>query len=56
MDKSILEVVHESAKELHDAKVMDEVTMRQFDAMCMKTEKSSTQAQSKHNPKSAKKN
>lgn len=35
MDKSILEVVHESAKELHDAEVMDEVTMREFDALCL---------------------
>lgn len=35
MDKSILEVVHESAKELRDAGVMDEVTMREFDALCL---------------------
>lgn len=33
MDKSILEVVHDSAKELRDAGVMDEVTMREFDAL-----------------------
>ena len=35
MDKSILSVVHESAKDLHDAGVMDEVTMREFDALCL---------------------
>lgn len=35
MDKSILDVVHESAKELHDIGVMDEVTMREFDALCL---------------------
>jgi putative transcriptional regulator len=35
MDKSILDVVHESAKDLHDAGVMDEVTMREFDALCL---------------------
>jgi len=35
MDKSILDVVHESAKDLHDIGVMDEVTMREFDALCL---------------------
>jgi putative transcriptional regulator len=35
MDKSILEVMHESAKDLHDAGVMDDVTMREFDALCL---------------------
>ena len=35
MDKSILDVVHESAKDLHDTGVMDEVTMREFDALCL---------------------
>jgi putative transcriptional regulator len=35
MKKSILEVVHESAKGLHDTDVMNEVTMREFDAMCL---------------------
>ena len=35
MDKSILDVVHEGAKELHDAGVMNEVTMREFDALCL---------------------
>ena len=35
MDKSILEVVHETAKDFHDAGVMDKVTMRKFDALCL---------------------
>lgn len=35
MDKSILEVVHESAKGLYDAGLMDTMTMREFDAMCL---------------------
>ena len=35
MDKSILEVVHESAKDLHDAGLLNEVTMREFDALCL---------------------
>lgn len=35
MNKSILNVVHESAKELHDAGLMDGVTLREFDALCL---------------------
>jgi putative transcriptional regulator len=35
MKKSILEVVHESAKDLYDAGLMDIKTMRTFDAMCL---------------------
>jgi len=35
MDKSILEVVHESAKDLHDVGLMDVQTMREFDALCL---------------------
>jgi putative transcriptional regulator len=35
MDKSILEAVHESAKDLHDAKLLSPVTMREFDALCL---------------------
>ena len=34
-DESILGVVHETAKGLRDAGVMDEVTMREFDALCL---------------------
>ena len=32
---SILSVVHESAKGLRDAGVMNEITMREFDALCL---------------------
>jgi putative transcriptional regulator len=35
MDKSILEMVHESAKELHNAGVMNDTTLREFDALCL---------------------
>ena len=35
MDKSILDMVHDSAKDLHDAGVMEETTMREFDALCL---------------------
>ena len=34
-DKSILEVVHESAKSLYDAGLMDKITMHEFDALCL---------------------
>jgi putative transcriptional regulator len=35
MDKSILEVVHESVKGLNNAGLMDEKTMQEFDALCL---------------------
>ncbi len=35
MKQSIFEVVHESAKDLHEAGLMDTATMRKFDAMCL---------------------
>lgn len=35
MDKSILEVVHESAQDLHAAGVMNTTTLREFDALCL---------------------
>jgi len=35
MTKSILETVHESAKDLHAAGVMKETTLREFDALCL---------------------
>lgn len=34
MDKSILDMVHESAKDLHEAGVMKETALREFDALC----------------------
>jgi len=33
--ESILSVVHETAKGLHDAGIMGEMTMREFDALCL---------------------
>ncbi len=35
MDKSILDVVHETARGLHAAGVMKETTLREFDALCL---------------------
>lgn len=35
MKKSILDVVHETAKDLAEAGVMDVQTMREFDALCL---------------------
>ena len=35
MKKSILDVVHESAQDLRDAGVMDEITLKEFDALCL---------------------
>jgi putative transcriptional regulator len=32
---NILTVVHETAKGLHDAGIMDEMTMREFDVLCL---------------------
>ena len=36
-NKSILEVVHESAEDLHDSGLIDDEAMREFDALCLKT-------------------
>lgn len=35
MNKSILETIHRSAKDLHAAGVMKETTLREFDALCL---------------------
>ena len=35
MDKSILEVVHESAKGLYDVGIIDVTTMHEFDTLCL---------------------
>jgi putative transcriptional regulator len=32
---SILEAVHETVKDLHEAGVFDQVTMRKFDRLCL---------------------
>ena len=47
MDKSILDVVHEGAKDLQNAGVLDEVTMREFDALCLPPGKKYTAVQIK---------
>ena len=47
MNKSILDVVHESAKDLRDAGVMGEVTMKEFDALCLPPVKAYSAAQMK---------
>lgn len=45
--KSILEVVHEGAQDLRDAGLMDGVTMREFDALCLPPVKEYTAKQIK---------
>jgi putative transcriptional regulator len=47
MDKSILEVVHGGAKDLHKAGLVDAVTMREFDSLCLPPVKQFTAAQIK---------
>ncbi len=47
MDKSILEVVHESVKDLHDAGLLNEITMREFDSLCLPPVKTYSAAQIK---------
>lgn len=47
MDKSILDMVHESAKDLHVAGVMKETTLREFDALCLPPIKEFTAVQIK---------
>ncbi|HFE37237.1 MAG TPA: DNA-binding transcriptional regulator [Gammaproteobacteria bacterium] len=47
MKKSILETVHESVRDLHDAGVVDKQTMREFDSLCLPKVKEYTSAQIK---------
>jgi putative transcriptional regulator len=47
MAKKILETVHETAKGLHRAGVMDTKTMREFDALCLPPVKNLSPAQIK---------
>lgn len=35
MAKTILDTVHESSKDLHDAGLINDTTMREFDALCL---------------------
>jgi len=36
MDKSIIKSVHDSVRDLHGIGAVDQVTMRKFDALCLK--------------------
>ena len=47
MDKSILEVVHQGAKDLATAGLMDEMTLREFDVLCLPPVKKFSAAQIK---------
>ncbi|MBT5827043.1 MAG: DNA-binding transcriptional regulator [Gammaproteobacteria bacterium] len=48
MEKSILEVVHDTAKDLHDAGVMSDTTLRDFDALCLPPVRSLSAEEIKH--------
>ena len=47
MDKSILEAVHEGVKDLHEANLVDDITMREFDFLCLPPVKKHTIEQTK---------
>ena len=47
MTKKILDTVHDTAKGLHEAGVMDTKTMREFDALCLTPVKNLSAAQIK---------
>ena len=47
MNKSILETVHDSAKDLHKAGTRNETTLREFDALCLPPVKEFTAVQIK---------
>lgn len=47
MAKSILDTVHETARDLHDTGVMKDATMREFDALCLPPVKQYTAVQIK---------
>lgn len=47
MDKSILEVVHESVEELQQIGLVDDISMREFDALCLPPVKNLTAIQIK---------
>ena len=48
MAESILDAVHETAKELHNAGVVEQTTMREFDALCLPKVKTYSAAQIKN--------
>lgn len=45
MNKSILKVLHETANDFHETGIMDDMTMREFDALCLPPIKAFTPAQ-----------
>lgn len=47
MDKSILEVMHESAKDISNIGLIDKQTMREFDSLCLPEVKEYTPTQIK---------
>ncbi len=47
MDKSILDMVREGAKDLYKAGVMSDITLREFDALCLPQVKNYSPAQIK---------
>jgi len=47
MGKSLTDVIHETAKDFHEAGVMNAQTMREFDAMCLPPVKNYTPRQIK---------
>lgn len=47
MNKSILEVVHETAQDLHKSGIMKGTTLREFDALCLPEVKELTAEQIK---------
>jgi putative transcriptional regulator len=47
MAEKILDTVHETARDLHEAGVMDTRTMREFDALCLQPVKTLSAAQIK---------
>jgi putative transcriptional regulator len=47
MKKAILDVVHETALDLHEAGVMGDVTLKEFDALCLPPVKNYSSAQIK---------
>lgn len=47
MAKNLIETIHSTAKDLHQAGVMSEQTMREFDAMCLPPVKKYTPTQIK---------
>jgi len=47
MSSKILKAVHETAKNLHDAGIMNTITMREFDMLCLKPARKMTPNQIK---------